>query len=147
MLIDTSRTWGVNNLGILGKNIPLDLEMEHSNNYLKQAVKNLKPNVNPASVSRICKSEKCAWAIIKTVQESVKKGFKSGKYTNKNDDEDLKTIVEKLVENHVFVKQNCRTYHSFNNFDRNPLLSLDMSIVCKWIKEHKENIKRNIKAR
>ena len=137
----------VNNHGILGKNIPLDLEVEHSNHYLKQAVKNLGPNVSPASISRICKSEKCARTIINTLQESVKKCFKSGKHTNKNTDEDLKTIVEKLVENHVFEKQNDRTYQSFNNFDRNPLLGLDMSMVFKWINEHKENIKRNIKAR
>ncbi|CAB4011105.1 Hypothetical predicted protein, partial [Paramuricea clavata] len=138
---------GVNNHGMLGKNIPLDLEVEHSNHYLKQAVKNLGPNVNPASISRICKSEKCTRTIINTLQESVKKGFKSGKHTNKNDDEDLKTIVDKLVEHHAFVKQNARTYHSFNNIDRNPLLGLDISMVYKWINEHKENIKKNTKAR
>ena len=103
--------------------------------------------MSPASISPICKSEKCARTIINTLQESVKKCFKSGKHTNKNTDEDLKTIVEKLVENHVFEKQNDRTYQSFNNFDRNPLLGLDMSMVFKWINEHKENIKRNIKAR
>ena len=130
------------NHGMLGKNIPFDLEVEHSNHYLKQAVKNLGPNVSPASISRICKSEKCARTILNTL-----KCFKSGKHTNKNTDEDLKTIVEKLVENHVFEKQNDRTYQSFNNFDRNPLLGLDMSMVFKWINEHKENIKRNIKAR
>lgn len=138
---------GVNNHGMLGKNIPLDLEVEHSNHYLKQAVKNLGPNVNPASISRICKSEKCTRTIINTLQESVKKGFKSGKHTNKNDDEDLKTIVDKLVEHHAFVKQNARTYHSFNNIDRNPILGLDISMVYKWINEHKENIKKNTKAR
>ena len=36
----------VNNVGGKGKNIALDLAEEHSNNYLKQAIKKLGPNFN-----------------------------------------------------------------------------------------------------
>lgn len=78
-------------------------------------------NVSPASICQICKSEKCSRTIINTLQESVKKCFKSGKHTNKNTDEDLKTIVEELVENHVFEKQNDRTYQ-FYQFWQEPTI-------------------------
>ena len=43
----------VNNSGTVGKNIPLDLDVEHSNNYLKQAMKNLGPNLREKAVLRI----------------------------------------------------------------------------------------------
>lgn len=48
----------VNNGGGKGKNIAVDLDQEHSNNYLKQAITNLGPNFNERSVSRICRAEK-----------------------------------------------------------------------------------------
>jgi len=43
----------VNNGGEKGKNIALDLDQEHSNNYMKQAIKNLGPNFNERSVSNL----------------------------------------------------------------------------------------------
>ena len=37
---------GVNNQGHNGKNVPLDLEVEHNNNMLKEAVRKMGPNVS-----------------------------------------------------------------------------------------------------
>ena len=41
----------VNNPDGIGKNIPLDLCVGHSNNYIKQATKNLGPNITEQAVS------------------------------------------------------------------------------------------------
>lgn len=137
----------VNNNGMVGKNIPLDLEVEHSNKFLKQAIKNLGPNVTPSAVSRICEAEKSTRMILRNLQESICHNGKSGKHTARSADKDLKVIVDKLVENHVFTKQDGRCYKSLCGFVRNPLSQLDMSLIFKWINEHKKNVKLNIKAR
>lgn len=47
----------VNNTNKAGNNIPLDLDVEHSNNFIKQAIKNLGPNVTEKAVCRISNSE------------------------------------------------------------------------------------------
>lgn len=49
-------TWNrfTNNHGKKGTKIPLDEATEHSDNYVKQAFKNLGPNLTEAAVSRIC---------------------------------------------------------------------------------------------
>ena len=47
----------VNNSCKSGKNIPLDLDVQHSNNFLKQAIRNLGPNVSEKAVTRICNAE------------------------------------------------------------------------------------------
>jgi uncharacterized protein YutE (UPF0331/DUF86 family) len=132
---------------MVGKNIPLDLEVEHSNKFLKQAIKNLGPNVTPSAVSRICEAEKSTRMILRNLQESICHNGKSGKHTARSADKDLKVIVDKLVENHVFTKQDGRCYKSLCGFVRNPLSQLDMSLIFKWINEHKKNVKLNIKAR
>ena len=43
----------MNNSGKRGSNIPLDEDTEHSNNYIKQGIKNLGPNVTEKAVQRL----------------------------------------------------------------------------------------------
>lgn len=45
-------TWNqsVNNTGQKGANIPLDEDTEHSNNFTKQGIKNLGPNLTEGAV-------------------------------------------------------------------------------------------------
>ena len=138
---------GVNNHGIIGKNIPLDLEVEHSNRFLKQAIKNLGPNANPSSISRVCKAEMGTRMILENLQKSIYVSYKNSKHTCRDADKDLNAIVDKLVKNNAFREKNGRAYKSFQGFVRNPLHQLDMSLIYKWISNHKKNIKLNIKAR
>jgi hypothetical protein len=48
----------VNNHGGIKINIPLDLEVEHSNNYVKQGIRNFGANVTESAVTRISSAEK-----------------------------------------------------------------------------------------
>ena len=48
----------VNTFGGVGKNIGLDLDMEHGNRFVKQAIKNLWPNITERAVERICHAER-----------------------------------------------------------------------------------------
>lgn len=71
----------VNNSGVIGKNIPLDLDVEHSNNYLKQAMKNLGPNLTEKAVSRICNSERSVRKIIQSMDKTLKQSSDPGKHS------------------------------------------------------------------
>ena len=59
-------TWNrsVNNTGKKGGNIPLDEDTEHSNNFTKQGIKNLGPNVTKKAVSRLSKAESSSKSIL-----------------------------------------------------------------------------------
>ena len=61
----------VNNGGGKGKNIALDLDQEHSNNYLKQAIKNLGPNFNERSIYRIYHAEKGTRNLVQTMDRNL----------------------------------------------------------------------------
>ena len=69
----------VNNHGGAGRNIPLDLEVEHSNKYIKQGIHNLGVNVTESAVTRIAKAEKSARGIIDNVDRSLHRSIRSGK--------------------------------------------------------------------
>ena len=66
-------TWNgtVNNRGGAGKNIPFDLEVEHSNNYIKQGINHLGVNLTENAVSRVARAEKPVREIIFKVDKSI----------------------------------------------------------------------------
>ena len=47
----------INNHGKKGCNIPLDESTEHSNNFVKQCIRKLGPNISETAVSGLCKAE------------------------------------------------------------------------------------------
>jgi len=53
---EIKRSWTVNTTGRVGKNIPVDLHMEHSNRRLKIMMRNLGSNISPNSVKHSSKT-------------------------------------------------------------------------------------------
>lgn len=138
----------VNNFGGVGKNIALDLDTEHSNHYLKQAIKNLGPNLTERSVSRICKAEKETRAMMEAMDKSLKLASDSGKRSSALLDRDLAELVKRLCNNNVFqCQQRDGQYTCYSGFKRNPFQDLDISNVYNWINLHKKNVDMGIKAR
>ena len=126
-------TWNrsVNNHGGFGSNIPFDLEVEHSNNYIKQGIVNLGVNVTETAVTRIAKAEKPAREVFETIDRSLQRPVCSGKQTACFPVKDMEDIVKRLVDNRVFKYQEGRVYKHFANFQRDPLKDLDISKVCR----------------
>ena len=106
----------VNNGGGKGKNIPLDLDQEHSNNYLKQAIKNLGPNLNEHSVSRICHAEKGIRNLVQTLDRNLQQHSDSGKHSSVSLDRDLSELVNRLVSNKALEEEPACKYKHFCNF-------------------------------
>ena len=76
-------TWNrsVNNTGKKGGNIPLDEDTEHSNNFTKQGIKNLGPNVTQKAVLRLSQAESSTRSILLNLDASIKRMTKSGQHS------------------------------------------------------------------
>lgn len=142
-------TWNrsVNTRGRPGANIPFDLEVEHSNNYIKQAIGNLGVNVTESAVTRISRAEKAAREIIFKLDTSLQNAVRSGKHVRHFPKSDFDEIVKRLVGMGVFKPQDGRHYRHYRGFERDPLKALDMSRLYKWINDHKKKLALGIKAR
>ena len=63
----------MNNSGKGGSNIPLDEDSEHSNNFIKQGIRNLGPNVTEKAVQRLSYSENSTSMIIGNLDDTIKR--------------------------------------------------------------------------
>ncbi len=144
-------TWNrfVNNHDKKGTNIPLDEATEHSNNFVKQGIKNLGPNLTETAISRICNAESPTSSIIKNLDESLKRHAKSGKHSTPSKERDLHELIKRAEEMDVFEENMGRAYtcKPFRNFKRDRLEKLDASKLHQWINNHKKNVLKGIKAR
>jgi len=142
-------TWNrsVNNHGGSGMNIPFDLEVEHSNNHIKQGINNLGLNVTENAVTRIARAEKPARTVFWNIDRSLKRSVRSGKHVATFPFKDLDEQVKKLVEKGVFRYQEGRLDRHFLHFQRDPLKNVDMSKVYAWITDHKKKLSLGVKAR
>ena len=68
-------------MGVLDKKIPLDLEVEHSNKYVKQGIRNLDVHVTEPAVT-IARTERWVRGVVDNVNRSLHHAICSDKPTN-----------------------------------------------------------------
>ena len=142
-------TWNrtVNTNGGVGNNIAMDLEVEHSNNFDKQGIRNVGPNVTENAVARICNSEGGCRTITDKVDKSIQRSAGSNVHTHRSTARDLDELVKKAVDTNIFKRHDNRPYTHFINFERDPFKDVDMSAMFQWINKHKRNVVCGIRAR
>lgn len=137
----------VNNKGGPGKNVALDLDMEHDNKDIKTPIKNLGPNVTEAAVRRISQGQQKSKKMLTRLDREITVKQRSGKHVSADYTKDLTTVTNLLIEEKVFQHSPGRQYKFFTSFARDPLSRLDMSSLYQWIKGHTKNIALGRKAR
>lgn len=142
-------TWNrsVNNSCKIGRNIPLDLDVEHSNNFIKQAIRNLGPNVTEKAISRISNSETATRLIIQKVDDGILTAARSGKHSATSPEKDLDELLKRVQQENVFEESEGRKYTHYFGFERDKLSDLSISDVYSWLNKHKKNIDLGIRAR
>ena len=128
----------VNTTGRVGKNVPVDLHMEHLNRRLKIMIRKLGSNVSPATVLRASK----ALAVVDTVRlQFLKDDLNDSSPNIENKDfhtapsikKDLDMIQQQLTEEKVFEVIDKRQHRAYKNHA--PLLqSINWRSICKWCK-------------
>lgn len=136
----------VNTFGGKGNNIALDLDMEHSNRFVKQAIRNLGPNITGMAVSRICNAESGIRKMVNKLDKCLHRNPVSGRHPSATG-KDLAELISRTVSTDVYSRHDCRKYNHFTDFERDLLRQLDMSSMYKWINKHKKNIIQGVRAR
>ena len=130
----------VNTTGHVGKNIPVDLHMEHLNRRLKIMIRRLGSNVSPSTVIHASK----ALAVVDTVRLQFLKDDQESHVENKDYHtvpsikKDLDMIEQQLTSEKVFDQTKKRQHKTYQNYK--PLLqSINWKNVCKWCKDKTNN--------
>ena len=128
-------------------NIPLDLAVEHSNNFLKQAINHLGVNLTENAVTRMSKAEAPMRGVMDNIDRDLKRIRRSGKNKKKSSMTDMDVLIGKLTGEDVFSRMPSRGYKHFKNFERSPISWLDMSKFYTWINKHKDNMSIGTRGR
>jgi hypothetical protein len=132
----------VNNQGGRGKNISLDLKLEQVNNFTKELLKNLGPNITENSANRSSKAVRNVDEIIQSLDKSLSITKPTGHHKVAKRDKDFAIIARQLHEKaKVFAcdpGNSERQYQHFPNFSRNVLKKLNYAKLNKWITEQKK---------
>lgn len=130
----------VNNHGAQGKNVPLDLDLEHDNNYLKEAMRKMGPSSTEKSVTRVCRALKIAREVVENVNRDCQVMRRSGVHFVTSNEKDLLKIINKLLEEKALTEIIGRKYKTFKDCERSCIKCIRMADFCKWINKHKQDI-------
>lgn len=139
----------MSNYGVKGGNIPFDEDMEHSNNLVKQGIRNVGPKLTESAISRVCKAENATCTILDKVDGSLNRQTHSGKHPEGSPDNDIEELVNRAFDLDVLTETDGQHYQTqtFNDFKRDRLEELDLSSLYKWINKHQRNINLGSQAR
>ena len=140
----------VNNNGGKGKNISLDLKLEQINNFTKELLKNLGPNITEAAANQSSKAVRNVGEILQSFDESLSITKPSGHHKVKKREKDYAVILHQLHKKaKVFT---CdpgnleRQYQDFPNFSKNILKKLNYSKLNSWITEQRKLLSKKQKV-
>lgn len=124
-----------------GGHIPLDLALEHFNNFLKTILRHLGPNAtNRKAVNRYCNALTCNKILLNNFDKAMKVIRRSGKHSCKSAEGDLQKVVSQLLKENAMSSTNRRSYKVCKEMSACMLENLDMHAMYSWINDHKQNI-------
>lgn len=127
-----NRFW--NGRGGRGNNIPLDLHLEHLNNYLKSFLKGLGPNLSEDSANRVSKSIGILKEMMDITDRELAVKSPSGSHNDPADLNDIVTLVAVCRECELFKHYPQREFNSFPSFSKNLLKKLKYGDLCRWMR-------------
>ncbi|CAH3165645.1 unnamed protein product, partial [Porites lobata] len=134
----------VNNHGGKGRNISLDLRLEHLNNLLKEMLRCLGVNVTEKSAKRCGEAMSILEEMLHKIDVELGVKEPSGHHITA-DDQDFAALVKEIHERgglFSFNPSSERNYEKFPDFQRNILSGLDFNQLNKWLNSHKKDMSR-----
>ncbi|XP_056441576.1 uncharacterized protein LOC130379027 [Gadus chalcogrammus] len=126
-----NRFW--NSSGGKGKNVPLDLHLEHLNNFLKSFLRNKGTNLAEKTADRVSRSVGLLKTLMDTTDGELQLSRPSGIHHA-----DLKNnilmVLQVLRNTEVFNQQPGRHFSAFPKFNRNILSKLNYNDVWRWMR-------------
>lgn len=131
----------INNKGGKGKNISLDLRMEHIVHLHKEMLANLGVNLTPECALRCSRAIQPVEDLLRTVDDELLCKRPSGKHTVTRSQKDFKLIVNELHnKGKVFqcTQSDNRQYQCFPEFKKTLVNELNYNHLNNWINQHKK---------
>ena len=126
-----SRT--VNVHGKAGKNVPMDLHMEHLNRIFKDAISKLGPNTIDNSLQRTGKALKSLMDIQQRFDSVTGITLESSYHTFRSNIKDLNKIIEQLQSAKVFNTTANRKHQQFSKLKGSAINQMDKSALKDWM--------------
>ena len=131
----------INTRGTSGRNISLDLHMEHINKFLRELLKGLRSNMNEENADRVAKTVKHMMAIVENVENNHDINVNKSKHLQPNTFEDVKKLALAYHAAHTFNVVNGRQYESFKDFQENILEIINKDKFKTWISSKEKEFK------
>ena len=128
-----SRTINVH--GRPGRNIPMDLHMEHLNRELKEGMRHLSSNINAASVIRIGKALRKLIDFRDNYDKCTNVSKLTGHHMPRSKNKDLQLMVDELNKAQVFSETLGRKHSQLPDFEGNAMSTVDKKELMVWLKE------------
>ena len=125
----------VNTQGVRGKNIPLDLHLEHLNRICKTAIGHLGPNKTDDAIVRCGKVLGPMCKVLQQFDDENDVRNESGYHKKPSFQKDLNTVLRELQEYQVFSVTPGRTHNTFKK-PTNILHAKSAQSTLTWIMEH-----------
>ena len=123
----------VNIHGRPGKNVAMDLHMEHINRACKEAMGNQGSNIGDISVDRIGKSIRGLMDIGKAFDQENDVPQVSGKRSKRSVEADMAKLIPQLSESKVFDHIPGREHSKFVKFQANSTRKLSLESLKDWL--------------
>ena len=130
----------VNTSGKRGKNIPLDLHLEHVNNVTKTCIKRLGSNLTSATATKSSQAVGMSSKIVQSFEKSAAVKESYGKHAKPEAKKDFQIVMQELTSSAATSALPGRKHLSFKAMSQDVLSNFNFSKFLKWIKDHKEKI-------
>ena len=133
----------VNNKGGPGKNISLDLRLEHINNLTKGLLKHLGPSITEEAARRCSKAVGGMEKLLNAVDSDLAVTKPHGHHSSRKSEHDFKTLVSEIHERakmFTFNPSGDRQYHHFPRFQRSVLGVINHRLLNDWLTKHKKEL-------
>ena len=135
----------VNTRGGCGNNLPVDLQMEHFNRILKDAVIGVGANVTEKVIVEASKYINAVHTICVNFDNATNIKPESIHHTRKSSVQDMKLILKQLsTESDVFSYIPGRCHKSTPHIQPNVTRTIDAGALFKWLKQHQKDLAKRI---
>ena len=126
----------VNTAGRPGKNIAMDLHMEHLNRVCKDALRGLGANKTPKAIQRMGTCVGVLKSVTDNFDEQTEVSENKGYHTVASADKDRDIIIRELLTHSIFSPSPGRCHSSFKRIDCSIFSKASYDLMLQWMKEH-----------
>lgn len=123
----------INNHGKCGKNISMDLHMEHLNRLCKTAIEGLGANKSEKAIIRVGKTVGVLEDLLNNFDSENNVTSVSDAHTARSMVKDLNIVIEELQEIQAFKLTSDKVHRSFKSLSTNLIRTLDEKTLKEWM--------------